>query len=74
MRLRLSKAAIECFRAYMIYQGYHVPTAVEYAKNLEEKMSDQNFQNDIRPLLAEGVEYDIHRAYKVVQECIISIM
>jgi hypothetical protein len=49
-----------------------VPTAVEYSNNLALKMSDQNFRNDILPLLAEGTKYDIDEAYKTVQEYIIN--
>ena len=66
--------AIECFTTYMAFQGYSIPSATEYEKNLHEKMLDQNFRDDILPILAAGIEYDIEEAYKVVKEEIIAKM
>jgi predicted nucleotidyltransferase component of viral defense system len=36
----------------------------QYAKNLEEKMQDQDFLEDLRPLLPADVDYDVELAYK----------
>ena len=67
-------AAIDCYKQYMTFIGNRIPTAAEYANNLEEKMSDFNFRNDILPFLAQGVDYDIDEAYKTVREKIVNTM
>ncbi|WP_127716695.1 nucleotidyl transferase AbiEii/AbiGii toxin family protein [Halobacteriovorax sp. HLS] len=36
----------------------------EYAKNLEEKMQDQGFLEDLGPLLPADIEYDVELAYQ----------
>jgi predicted nucleotidyltransferase component of viral defense system len=67
------RATVECYKKYMAFHDLHVPTRVEYARNLEDKMADSEFRRDILPFLVQGVEYDIDKAYKTVCEQIIEL-
>jgi len=51
-----------------------VPSATEYAKNLEEKMKDEYFRIEILPFLSRNIEYDAYEAYSLVREHIIEMM
>jgi hypothetical protein len=51
-----------------------VPTANEYAANLEAKMSDADFRADTSPLVAPAMNYDINVAYETVVLRIIEAM
>ena len=64
-------ATMECYRRYMEFLGYRIPTRAEYAMNLEEKASDPNFRGDILPFLAQGADYDIDEAHETVRERIL---
>ena len=66
--------AIDCFRKYMAFNNHVVPTAQEYADNLEKKMADMNFRTDLLPFLAQSVQYDIVKAYNLVRKEIIGMM
>jgi predicted nucleotidyltransferase component of viral defense system len=67
-------SAIECFKEYMRFLRLRVPTAEEYAKNIEQKISDSNFRIDILPFLAQDYDYDIDQAYSMVMEQIVNYM
>ena len=67
-------AVIDCFRKYMAFQSIHVPTRTEYTRNLENKMADHEFRRDLLPFLAQGVEYDIDKAFKTVNEQIVELL
>jgi predicted nucleotidyltransferase component of viral defense system len=66
--------AVACYRDYITFFGYHVPTANEYAANLEAKMSDADFRADTAPLVAPAMNYDINVAYETVVLRIIEAM
>ncbi len=68
------EAAIYCYKKYMSFSNYYIPTATEYAKNLENKISDSNFRGDIQPFLAENVIYNIDEAYEMVITRLIKFM
>ena len=67
-------SAIYCYKKYIASQGLSVPTATEYAKNLEAKMKDAYFYREIFPFLSQNIEYDINEAYKTVCDRIVNIM
>jgi predicted nucleotidyltransferase component of viral defense system len=53
---------IACFQAYLKHEGLAVSRA-EYEKNLHEKLGDNAFIEDIRPLLKSGAsQYDVQKA------------
>jgi len=67
-------AVIECFKKYMALHNHHAPTRIEYKKNLEGKMADYEFRRDLMPFLAQGIEYDIDKAFKNVCEQIVELI
>lgn len=56
---------VEAFQFYLGLEGVSVSRA-EFEENLRRKMADPEFLEDIRPLLAEGVDYDPHEAFDLV--------
>lgn len=58
-----SKRILSCYKGYIkkARQAGTISRA-EFERNLSEKIRDTEFRNDIRPLLREGIEYNIDRA------------
>lgn len=65
---------MECYTLYMAFQGNHLPTANEFAANLEAKMQDQAFRRDVYPMLRTEIEYDIEAAFRKVADTFIPLM
>jgi len=68
------EVSVMCYKHYMASNDKHVPTAVEYAANLDDKMENSDFRNEILPYLAPDIDYDINEAHKVVGKQIVAIM
>jgi predicted nucleotidyltransferase component of viral defense system len=66
--------AVACYKTYIAFPDHHVPTAGEYAANLEAKMSDMDFRADMSPLIAPEMNYNIDAAYETVVLRIIKAM
>jgi predicted nucleotidyltransferase component of viral defense system len=64
------KKVLVSFRRYMEHSGHSVSRA-EYVSNLEAKMADPTFRNDIFPLLAEGMAYAPDVAHRIIVERIL---
>ncbi len=47
-------------------------TKARFEKNLSGKYKDKDFKEDIKPLLAKDVDYDIEEAFKVIHAAFIS--
>ena len=62
---------VACFAAYMKHEKHRVSRA-EFERNLFEKEDDRAFLDDIRPLLAAGIDYDAKDAATLVREKVIS--
>lgn len=58
---------IVAFKFYMKEEGNEVSQKV-FVENLERKIEDADFINDINQLLRLGIQYDIHEAYGFVKE------
>ena len=56
---------LECFAKYMEHGGHSVSRA-EFERNMHLKMQDAKFTGDISPLLANGRQWDIDKAMKLV--------
>lgn len=75
--LALSSLAIDdaqvvlCFERYMAHSGSSVARD-EFEANLEGKLGDRAFVEDVEPLLAESSSYDTSRAAGLVLERLIS--
>lgn len=62
---------VACFDAYMKHEKRAISRA-EFERNLFEKESDMAFLEDIRPLLATSINYDVESAAALVHESLIS--
>lgn len=62
---------ISCYRAYMKFSVDKPPTQKQFLNNMEEKMTDREFLEDIHIVLKPGVEYNNDEAWKVVRKEII---
>jgi hypothetical protein len=56
----------KCFTRYMEFEGKAVSRA-EFEENLYEKAGDPAFLDDVKPLLATGIEYDHQAALSAIQ-------
>lgn len=63
---------IQCYKEYINFSDGTSPTSKMFVVNMVEKMSDDEFRNDIFTILRPEVEYDNDLAYKKISEEIIS--
>jgi predicted nucleotidyltransferase component of viral defense system len=61
---------VACFEAYMKHEKRTISRA-EFERNLFEKETDKAFLEDIRPLLASSISYDVASAATLVRESLI---
>lgn len=59
---------IQCYKAYMNYSVENPPTQKQFLSNMEEKMTDKEFLQDIHSILKPEVEYDNVKAWEVVKK------
>ncbi len=62
---------IQCYKTYMQYSVDKPPTQKQFLANMEEKITDKEFLDDIHIILKPGVEYDNEKAWEVVKKEII---
>ena len=65
---------LNCYKSYMTFTGYHIPTQKEFILNLDEKMNEAEFINDTKDLLVPGESYVPSSAYDLVKEKLIESM
>ncbi len=65
---------IQCYKEYINFSDGASPTSKMFVVNMVEKMSDDEFRNDIFTILRPEVEYDNDLAYKKISEEIISVI
>jgi predicted nucleotidyltransferase component of viral defense system len=65
---------IQCYKEYINFSDGASPTSKMFVINMEEKMKDDEFRNDIFTILRPEVEYDNDLAYKKISEEIISVI
>jgi predicted nucleotidyltransferase component of viral defense system len=57
---------IQCYKEYINFSDGASPTSKMFVINMEEKMKDDEFRNDIFTILRPGIEYDNDLAYKKI--------
>ncbi len=62
---------IQCYKEYINFSDGASPTSKMFVANMLEKMSDNEFRNDIFTILRPEIEYDNDLAYKKISEEII---
>ena len=65
---------IQCYKKYINFSDGASPTRKMFVINMEEKMKDDEFRNDIFTILRPEVDYDNDLAYKKISEEIISVI
>lgn len=58
---------IECYKKYMNFSDGTPPSRKMFLKNMDLKMEDKEFREDIYTILKPGVEYDNDKAYENVK-------
>lgn len=58
---------IHCYKEYMKFSVGIAPTQKVFINNMEEKINDKEFTDDIHVILRPGVEYDNEKAYEIVK-------
>lgn len=57
---------IQCYKTYMDFSVENPPTKKQFLANIEEKMKDKEFFQDIHSILKPNVEYDGVKAQEIV--------
>ena len=58
---------IQCYKSYIEYSVDKPPTQKQFLSNIEEKMTDKEFLDDIFIILKQSVEYDNKRAWNMIK-------
>ncbi|MCC7159525.1 MAG: nucleotidyl transferase AbiEii/AbiGii toxin family protein [Ignavibacteria bacterium] len=66
-----TKKLLKCYNEYMLFVVDTIPSQKEFFLNMEEKMKDNEFAEDIHIVLRPGVEYDNEAAYKFIKETVL---
>jgi len=59
---------IHCYKTYMEYSVDKPPTQKQFLANMEEKLLDREFMEDIHAILRPGIEYDNVKAWELVKK------
>lgn len=62
-----SDKLIACYKQYMSSSVDQPPTQKLFLINMEEKMADKEFTDDIHVILRPGIEYTNEKAYEIVK-------
>jgi predicted nucleotidyltransferase component of viral defense system len=68
------EAVMHCYEHYITFSDSHVPTANEFSANLEAKIADPAFRDDVLPMLRDGIEYDADAAFRKVIDSFVAMM
>ena len=63
-----------CYRKYMEFVVDKTPSYKQFVNNMQEKMEDPEFTNDMQSLLRPGITFNASDAYPVVFETFIDKM
>ena len=64
---------IRIFKTYLDSENLRI-TKKEYAENLRNKIEDSIFQNDIKPIIRNSMDYNLSEAYEYVRDNYINLM
>ena len=59
---------IHCYSAYMKFSAGQPPTAKMFIANMDEKMKDKEFTDDIHVILRPGIKYENETAYELIKK------
>ena len=58
----------QCYKTYMEYSVDKPPSRKQFLVNMEEKLLDKEFKEDIHPILRPGVDYDSLKAWELLKK------
>jgi len=64
---------LHCYKIHYEHAELKMPTAKQFMRNMEEKLSDTDFTNDIFTVLKPNVEYNNLEAWKLVRKKLIEV-
>lgn len=67
-----AQKVIQCYKVYMDFSVDNPPTRKQFLANMEEKMIDIEFIQDIHSILKPDVEYDNVKAWEIVRTELVS--
>ncbi len=65
------EAIIRCYKRYMDFSVSQPPTYKQFILNMENKITDPDFSEDMNSLIHPDETYNIQEAYRIVKEKII---
>lgn len=65
---------MDCYRKYMEFVVGKTPTYKQFVGNMQEKLSDSEFTNDMQSLLRPGIAFNPNEAYSLIYEAFIDRM
>lgn len=65
---------LHCYKKYMEFSAGQPPTAKMFIANMDEKMGDREFANDIHVILRPGIDYKNEEAYELVKSELLEII
>lgn len=65
------KKVLDCYQKYIEFVADKAPSYREFEQNMELKMQDEEFLEDVTPLLRPEIQFDPQRAYSLVYEQLI---
>jgi predicted nucleotidyltransferase component of viral defense system len=59
---------LQCYRQYMQFVVHQLPTEKMFVENMDKKMNDDEFKNDIHMVLRPGIDYANTKAYEFIKK------
>ena len=66
--------ALQCYKKYMEFVVEKAPSYKQFVNNMQEKMEDPEFTNDMQSLLRPGITFNASDAYPLIYETFIDKM
>ena len=64
---------VSAFRKYLAEDGLTISQR-EFRQNLAAKIENPDFLADTEDLLRSGLDYDHHKAYHLIEECLVNLL
>ena len=65
---------VRVWREYMRFRGGEVPSAQQFAANMDEKMALNDYLGDVEPLLRSGVTFNPQEAYAEFKKTVLPLI
>ena len=65
---------LQCYKKYMEFVVDKAPSYKQFVNNMQEKMADPEFTNDMQSLLRPGITFNASDAYPLIYKIFIDKM